>query len=78
MNDMITEIRNLERSQLIEEIERLDTLYDHSINERVEHQHEIKLLKDLITRAADALEGKPVYDAVANYRLIQELRDAAR
>jgi predicted CopG family antitoxin len=32
----------------------------------------------LLTRAAEALEGKPVYDALANYHLIQELRDAAR
>jgi hypothetical protein len=39
---------------------------------------EIKRLKDLLSRAAAALEGKPVYDAVANYHLIQKLRDAAK
>ena len=31
----------------------------------------------LLTRAADALEGKPVYDAVENLKLIDELRKAA-
>jgi len=34
-------------------------------------------LTSLIRRAADALEGRPVYDALANMALIAELRKAA-
>jgi hypothetical protein len=34
--------------------------------------------RPLLARSADALEGEPVYDAVLNLLLIQELRDAVK
>lgn len=44
----------------------------------IEEQVTIDELAKLCLRAADALEGKPVYDALANMKLIDELRKAAK
>ena len=61
-----------------ENIEELEKAFDSVAEELVKTEQHLRDCKALCTRAADALEGRPVYDAVANERLIAELRKAAQ
>jgi len=73
MSESMSEIERLKADNI-----DLQTCLDASVFTYNQADAECSRLRTLCARAADALEGKPVYDALANYNLIAELREAAK